>query len=131
MLACYPHGATANIHTAAILAIEATVRSILLRNPELANAAGGPHNWNALTYLCFSRYLRLDRSRSDAFVRTAQMLIDFGANANTGWYEMIDHPNPRPVLESAIYVAAGVAQHPELTRLLLDNGADPNDEETA
>ena len=43
---------------------------------------------------------------------------------------MIDYPNPRPVLESAIYGAAGVAHHAALTRLLLDFGADPNDEET-
>src|SRR4029434_4628010 len=32
--------------------------------------------------------------------------------------------------ESAIYGAAGIAQHAELTRLLLARGADPNDEET-
>ena len=43
---------------------------------------------------------------------------------------MIDHPNPRPVVEAAIYGAAGIAQHAGLTRLLLDRGADPNDEET-
>jgi ankyrin repeat protein len=38
---------------------------------------------------------------------------------STGWYEMIDHPTPRPTWESAIYGAAGIARHPELTRLLL------------
>ena len=43
---------------------------------------------------------------------------------------MIDHPTPRPVIESAIYGAAGIAQHAGLTQLLLDRGADPNDEET-
>jgi ankyrin repeat protein len=43
---------------------------------------------------------------------------------------MIDYPNPRPVLESAIYGAAGIAQHEGMTRLLLEYGADPNDEET-
>jgi ankyrin repeat protein len=43
---------------------------------------------------------------------------------------MIDYPNPRPILESAIYGAAGIAQHAELSRLLLERGADPNDEET-
>ena len=43
---------------------------------------------------------------------------------------MIDHPNPRPVFEAAIYGAAGIAQHPGLTQLLLERGADPNDEET-
>jgi ankyrin repeat protein len=130
ILARYPHVAAANIHTAAILADETTVRTLLARNPKDATSTGGPHNWDVLTHLCFSRYLRLDPSRSDAFLRTARALLDAGASAKTGWYEMIDHPNPRPVLESAIYGAAGVAQNPELTRLLLERGADPNDEET-
>ncbi|HEY1499015.1 MAG TPA: ankyrin repeat domain-containing protein [Acidobacteriaceae bacterium] len=35
-----------------------------------------------------------------------------------------------PTRETVIYAAAGLAQHPGLTRLLLDYGADPNDEET-
>lgn len=130
ILARYPHVATASIHTAAILADESTVRRFLARDPHSATAAGGPYNWDALTHLCFSRYLRIDKSRSDAFVRTARALLDAGASANTGWFEMIDHPNPRPTWESAIYGAAGIAQHPQLTELLLDCGADPNDEET-
>ena len=124
-----PHVATANIYTAAVLADEPTVRNFLAQDPALATATGGPHNWDALTYLCFSRYLRLDQSRSDAFVPTARALLDAGASANTGWTEYIDDP-PRPVLEKAIYAAAGLAQHPGLTRLLLEYGADPNDEET-
>lgn len=126
----YPEVATANIHTAAILADEPTVRAFLSRDSGLATAKGGPHQWDALTHLCFSRYLRLDRQRSEAFLRTAQTLLAAGASAATGWYEMIDHPNPRPVLESAIYGAAAIARHSGLTQLLLDNGADPNDEET-
>jgi len=44
---------------------------------------------------------------------------------------MIDHPNPRPIFEAAIYGAAAIAQHAGLTQLLLERGADPNDEETA
>jgi ankyrin repeat protein len=130
ILARYPQVVTANIYTAAILADESTVRSILLRDPKSATAKGGPHNWDALTHLCFSRYVRLDSARSAAFVRTAQALLDAGASANTGWYEMIDYPTPRPTFESAIYGAAGIAHHAELTRLLLARGADPNDEET-
>jgi ankyrin repeat protein len=126
----YSHVAAANIYTAAILADEPTVKRFLAQNPENATSTGGIYGWDALTYLCFSRYLRLDPSRSDRFVSTARALLDAGASAKTGWYEMIDHPNPRPVLESVIYGAAGVAQHAELTRLLLERGADPNDEET-
>ena len=130
ILSRYPHVAAANIYTAAILADEAAVRSFLSRDRKPATVTGGPHGWDALTHLCFSRYLRLDKSRSEAFVRTARLLLDAGASANTGWFETIDQPTPRPLWESAIYGAAGIAQHPELTRLLLEYGADPNDEET-
>jgi len=130
ILARFPRVARANIHTAAVRADEAALSDFLARDKGNATAKGGPYTWDALTHLCFSRYLRLDPSRSDAFVRTARALLDAGASANTGWYEMIDHPNPRPVLESAIYGAAGIAHHEGLTRLLLEYGADPNDEET-
>lgn len=130
ILSRYPQVATSSMYTAAILADESTVRGFLSRDPKSATAKGGPYDWDALTYLCFSRYLRLDKARSDAFVRTAGILLDAGASANTGWFEMIDHPNPRPMWESAIYGAAGIAQHPGLTHLLLERGADPNDEET-
>jgi ankyrin repeat protein len=126
----YPQVAAANIHTAAILADEATVKKLLVQNPKNATEPGGPNSWDALTHLCFSRYLRLDPARSEAFVNTARALLDAGASANTGWYETIDHPNPRRIIESAIYGAAGIAQHAGLTRLLLERGADPNDEET-
>lgn len=131
ILAQHSHVAGSSIYTAAVLADETAVRAFLSRDPSSATAPGGPRGWDALTHLCFSRYLRLDRSRSDAFLLTARTLLDAGASANTGWIEMIDHPNPRPVLEAAIYGAAGIAQHAELTRLLLERGADPNDEETA
>jgi ankyrin repeat protein len=130
ILSRYPQVAAGNIYTAAILADESAVRKFLSHDEKNATVKGGPHGWDALTYLCFSRYLRLDPARSENFVRTARTLLDAGASANTGWYEMIDHPNPRPTFESAIYGAAGIAQHPELTRLLLERGADPNDEET-
>jgi ankyrin repeat protein len=58
-------------------------------------------------------------------------LLDAGANPNTGWIEAVDHPNPRPEFEAAVYGAAAVAQAAGLTRLLLERGADPNDGETA
>ena len=127
----YPEVARANILTAALLADEAGVRSFVARDPSAATMKGGTYDCDALTHLCFSRYLRLDRSRSDAFVATARVLLDAGASANTGWWETIDKERqPRQVIEAAIYGAAGIAQHAALTRLLLERGADPNDEET-
>ncbi len=105
------------------------MRDFLNRDLALASAKGGPYGWDALTYLCFSRYLRLDAAKSEAFVRTARALLDVGANPNTGRHETIDTP-PRQIIENAIYGAAGIAQHAGVTRLLLERGADPNDEET-
>jgi ankyrin repeat protein len=128
VLAAHPEVRNSDIHTAAILGEAAAVRRFLALDARNATAKGGPYEWDALTHLCFSRYLRLDRARSDGFVASAKALLDAGASANTGWMEV--HHEPHPEWESAIYGAAGIAQHPQLTRLLLERGADPNDEET-
>src|SRR5437879_3308681 len=127
LLAAHPEIASGDIYTAAVLGDAAALQRFLALEPGNATAKGGPHGWDALTYLCFSKYLRLDRARSDGFVRAARALLDAGASANTGWYEM--NHQPKPEWESALYGAAGVAHHAELTRLLLERGADPNDEE--
>src|SRR5690606_25007934 len=74
-----------------------------------------------------SRYLRLDPGRSEGFMRAAKALLDAGASANTGFFDTGHLPHPE--WESALYGAAGVAFHAGLTRLLLEHGADPNDEE--
>jgi ankyrin repeat protein len=127
ILAAHPDLANRSIHAAAALGDDAAVRLWLVRDPANATTKGGPRGWDALTHLCFSRFLRLDRARSGGFVRAATALLDAGASANTGWFET--RHQPRPVWESALYGAAGVAHHAELTRVLLERGADPNDEE--
>jgi hypothetical protein len=129
ILATYPEIAGTDIHTAAILGDDTAVLRFLELDPANATAKGGPRGWDALTHLCFSKYLRLDRSRSDGFVRAATALLDAGASANSGFFEG-DH-QPKPEWESVLYGAAGVAHHPEMTRLLLERGADPNDGEVA
>ncbi len=120
--------ASSNIYTAAILGDVVGVRRFLALDAQNAIAKGGPYGWDALTHLCFSKYLRLDRARSNDFLAAAKALLDAGASANTGWMETNHEPHPE--WESAIYGAAGIAQHPGVTRLLLDRGADPNDGET-
>jgi ankyrin repeat protein len=128
ILEANPEIVRGNIYVAAVLGDEDTVRQLISLDPSLATTSGGPYGWDALTYLCFSRYLRLDRSRSEDFVRTAEALLDAGASPNTGWME--ENHQPHPEWESVLYGAAGIAKHAELTRLLLERGGDPNDEET-
>src|SRR5258708_10482317 len=84
ILAAHPEIAGSDIHTAAILGDDAAVRRFLEINPANATAKGGPRGWDALTHLCFSKYLRLDRARSDGFGRAATALLDAGPSAHTG-----------------------------------------------
>lgn len=128
ILAAHPEVAATSIHVAAILGDDAAIARFLAADPASATAKGGPHNWDPLTHLCFSNYLKLSPERSDAFVRAARLLLDAGASANAGWLE--DEHDPKPTWESVLYGASGVAHHPGVTALLLARGADPNDDET-
>src|SRR5260370_39876729 len=100
ILAAHPEIAGSDIHTAAILGDDAAVRRFLELDPANATAKGGPRGWAALTHLCFSNYLRLDRARTDSFVRAATALLDAGASANTGFFE--ENHKPQPPLESML-----------------------------
>jgi ankyrin repeat protein len=126
ILAAHPEVAGSNIHTAAILGDDAAVRRWLAADPQNAFKKAAPHDGDALTYLCFSKYLRLHKARTDGFLRAATALLDAGADPNTGFWNKGEYPG----FEAALYGAAGVAFHAELTRLLLERGADPNDDET-
>ncbi len=122
ILAAHPEVAVGDIYSTAMLGDFIGLRQMLADDGERATARGGPFGWDALTYLCFSRYLRL--RGSDGFVRAAEALLDAGADPNTGFFEAAHEPEP--TFESALYGAAGVAHHAGLTRLLLARGADPN-----
>jgi ankyrin repeat protein len=127
ILSTHPAIASSDIHTAAVLGDDAAVRRLLSADPGLATAKGGPRRVEPLVHLCFSRYLAHDPGRSDAFVRAATALLDAGADPNSGFFDESHRPNPE--WESALYGAAGVAFHPGVTKLLLERGANPNDEE--
>ena len=126
ILSAHPELPAANIHAAAILGDDAAVRRFLALDSTIATSKGGPRGWDALTHLCFSRYLRLDATRSDGFVKSAEALLDAGASANAGFYSDDQQP---PEFESVLYGAAGVAHHAGVARVLLERGADPNDGE--
>jgi ankyrin repeat protein len=125
LLAEHPELRSADLHLAAILGDADAVRDFLRRDPASVNVRNGPYQADALNYLGLSKYLRLDPARSDGFIRSATALLDAGADARTGFWTTGKFPE----FETALYGAAGVAHHRALTQLLLERGADPNDEE--
>ena len=133
ILARYPQVAESNIHTAAILGERS--RGAPLSRAAIqhsATAKGGPYEWDALTHLCFSRYLRIDQARSeDGFVRTATALLDAGASAKPAGLRRSTIPTRGPPSGERHLRRRRNRPPCRLTRLLLARGADPNDEETA
>ncbi len=77
------------------------------------NTPGGPLGWAPLLYVTHSCF---------ASVELARELLNRGANPNVTFTNEFGEM-------SAIYGAAGKAHDPELTLLLLQAGADPNDNE--
>ncbi len=125
MLAAQPKIADAGFFPALVLGNAVLVESLLRESPSLATAKGGPRNWEPLLYVCFSR-LGGDKLRAAAMARTAQILLEHGAAPNA-FYIHPDWPNsPLPCL----YGAAGLNNNTELTRVLVESGANLNDSES-
>ena len=78
------------------------------------SAAGGPRGWAPLLYVCHSCF---------ASAKLAGELLARGADPNAAFENEYGSM-------SALYGAAGVVHSPELTRVLLEAGADPDDGES-
>lgn len=125
LLQQHPGLRSSDLHTAAVLGDAGAVRRFLAADPRSVSATSPPHGGDALTYLALSKYLRHQPEQTPTFVEAATALLDAGADPNTGFWTTGEHPER----ETALYGAAGVAHNPDLTRLLLERGADPNDVE--
>ncbi len=104
---------------------EALLRQTLAGNPAWVNEAGGPMQMLPLIAVTHSGLVR-EEEFGDALVNCARLLVDHGANPDQTWTspEFPDSPL------SAVYGAAGKNHHAGMTRLLLERGANPNDNES-
>jgi Ankyrin repeats (many copies) len=133
LLADHPEVATASIHTMAAVGDAATAAALLTTDPRQARREGGPHRWEPLLYLAYSRVNSTEHGHSP--VTMARLLLDHGADPNAGYlWETL--PSPFTALTGVFGEgedAVNQPRHPHcaaLARLLLDAGADPNDSQT-
>jgi ankyrin repeat protein len=104
--------------TAVVLGDEARVRAAIERDPGWAVRPDPGSGWPPLLGVCNSRWHRIEPARGAGMVAVARLLLDAGADPNT----LVGRPGERSSC-SALHAAAGHADHPAITELLLDRGA--------
>jgi len=97
------------------------LRGAIAADRRLADRPCGALGLKPLVYVCFSKWVDNETARE-----CASLLLQNGAdpNASRPW-----EWNPATRL-SVLYAAVGPRNDPELARMLLDAGADPNDNES-
>ena len=134
MLDAHPELTRVNVYAAAAAGDVSAVSTFLKANPELAKTPGGPHDWEPLLYVSYSR---LDHETpGHTAVEVARLLLSCGADPNAG-YLWSGFPCPYTVLTGVFGEGEnGPARCPphrncyELAEMLIDAGADPNDAQT-
>jgi ankyrin repeat protein len=120
----HPALATADLRCALLTGNASVIGALLKSDPTLVYQKLPPHDWEPLLFVCFSVFYRDDRSRRSEFHETAKVLLEHGADAAT--YFMLGDEK-----ETALYGATGVANDSVLGAMLLDAGADVNDDDAS
>lgn len=122
LLEADPEIATYDFRTAVVLGDADRVRDYLAHDAGLATQPTQPSGWPPLLGVCSSRWHRIDRRRGAGLLEVARMLLDAGADPNTRTLP------GQPARCSTLFGAAGTANNPQITRLLLERGAIPDDD---
>jgi ankyrin repeat protein len=130
-----PHLAKANLYTAAAVGDFAAVADFLAKKVDV-RAKGGPFDWEPLLYAAYSR---LDsQAAGHSTLEVARLLLAAGADPNAGFlweggYVLTALTGVLGLGEHDVFRTQGPLWQPphehwrEFARLLLEAGADPND----
>ncbi|MBI1388066.1 MAG: hypothetical protein GC154_06420 [bacterium] len=125
-LAAFPDLKHASIHSAATACDPDALSRWIERRPQAFDQRGGPLNATPLWYVCHSRIHTTGAPYAEGKMRCAILLLERGADpsASVSW------PRPPHPPLSALYGACGQACHPPLARLLIERGAEIDDNES-
>ena len=133
MLAEHPGLASGDPYIACAIGDEAALRLATRHDPAWVGRPDGPLRLPPLVAVAHSSLLQVAAFR-EGLHRSARFLLAAGADPNqrigSRWPPgSVSEPDDDHPL-SALYGAAGRNHDPELTKMLLDAGADPNDNES-
>ena len=124
MLEATPEIAGDSFATAVILGDADRVRTEIGRDPGLATRPDARTGWTPLHAACASRWHKLDPSRAEGLLAVARMLLYAGADPNGSTGGQGGHGGWTP-----LRCAVAGAANPPITRLLLERGAVPGDDD--
>ena len=120
LLAAAPELTRGNMYAACAAGDVDAVTDILDADPAAATTKGGPKDWPPILYATWSCFLS---ERADAMVRVLELLLRHGADPDSYWVNESDWK------ESALYGCVESNCVPA-ARVLVDAGANPNDNES-
>jgi ankyrin repeat protein len=123
MLAERPELAFEGLDCALVLGDAERVAAALQEEPQLVAERVGARAWTPLLYVCHTCFAE---DRHDGLRATVRLLLDGGADPNA----TAPSPDFPGSTWTPLYGAAGRIHEPELTRMLLAAGADPDDGES-
>jgi ankyrin repeat protein len=133
-LAERPDLAQGDLFLSCAIGDETAIRAAIAADPACVNASSNPWvcpgckrplGMPPLVAVTHSSLLQLPEY-ADRLRRSARLLLDAGADPDQSWI----YAGPGEFRLSALYGAAGKNHDPELTRILLAAGANPNDGES-
>lgn len=104
---------------------EVRLRALIAEDPAFVNRSGGPLAMPPLIGTSHSGLIRVPGFK-EPLLACARLLLAHGADVNASWTDPRWPDSPL----SGLYGAAGRTHDEAMTRLLLEAGADPNDNES-
>jgi ankyrin repeat protein len=120
LLALDPALARHDLACACVAGEPGEVAGLVGADPARATVPMGPLKRPPILYACFSRLLR-DPARAAGIRAAVRVLIDAGADPDARFMQ-------GDWVQSTLYGAAGIANDAALTAMLIEAGADPNDD---